>query len=322
MNEEVPCPAFTEVCFPTCSLFRRKDCQNGDHKARKERETKRMASHLSRRMPPFIKVDTSHLSSWVKRISLISLFHFLLCFISSGKDQPQEGPQSQTVVAHASWKIRAFFWRKREYDAARYQKHLIQQDGSREVEMYGDGGVEFQPELPSSPFCVVKKKKQSVYHMFESGLGLPHDCDFGRVMKRNLVKPFLGKDQLWVTEGKKGFEVELNFVLYGVVEQSPSCHWVHITSKSFKIPVPTIFHGILGNEFVVEGHFAMVGEKPSRMKRTRIRFVEKNKGALKANVPANTRIKINWKEAFVPEPISGLWWWGVYIEVAGWKAWS
>ena len=198
----------------------------------------------------------------------------------------------------------------------------MQQDNAREVEMFGDGGTEYQPELMTSPFCVIKKKKQSVYHMFECGMGHQHDCDFGHVMKRNLTKPFLDKGQLWVTEGKRGFEVELNIVLYGVVEQSPPCHWVHITMKNFVIPIPTIFHGILGKEFAVDGYFALVGEKPSRMKRTKIRFIERNKGSLKANIPSNTRVKINWKESFVPEPIPGLWWWGVFVEVVDWVAWD
>ena len=215
-----------------------------------------------------------------------------------------------------------FFWKKREYDAERYRRHVTQQDGAREVEMFGDGGVEFQPELVPSPFSIIKKKKQNIYHMFESGMGTQHDCDFGSVIKRSLVKPFLKKEQLWITEGRKGYEVELNFVLYGIVEQSPPSHWLHICMKKFKITVPTIFQGILGKEFVVEGHFALVGEKPSRMKKTKVRFVETNKGTLKANIPANTRVKINWKEAFVPEPVTGMWWWGVYVEVVEWNAWD
>ena len=208
------------------------------------------------------------------------------------------------------------------HDSARYRKHLSIQDAVREVEMSGDGEEEFDLPLDETFFEVMKKKKQCVYHMFESGLGAWHSCDFGLVMKRDLVKPILHKGLEWVKDGKKGYEVELNFVIYGVIEQNPPSHWVSITSKRFKLDIPSSFRDVLGKEFVIDGCFALVGEKPSRMKKTRVQFIEREKGVLKANIPCDTKVKINWKEALIPEPMIGIWWWGMYVEMVSWRAWN
>ena len=187
--------------------------------------------------------------------------------------------------------------------------------------MFGDGAEEFEVALDNTYFEVVKKKKQNVYHMFESGLGTWHTCDFGNIMNRDLVKPLLKKDLEWVKDGKKGYEIELNFVIYGVIEQNPPAHWVHISLKRFKLDIPSNFHGVLGEEFVIDGCFALVGEKPSRMKKTRVQFIERERGTLKANIPYDTKVKINWKEALIPEPMVGIWWWGMYVEMVSWNTW-
>ena len=158
--------------------------------------------------------------------------------------------------------------------------------------------------------------------MAEAGFGKWHSCDFGNIMNRDLTKTFLPKNCEWVEDGKKGYEVEITISIYGVVEQKPPCHWIHVVSKNFKLKIPSIFHDILGEELVVDGHFAFIGEKPSRMKKTKIIFIEREKGTLKANIPTDTKIKINWKDAFIPEPLDGMWWWGAYVEVISWEAWD
>ena len=95
---------------------------------------------------------------------------------------------------------------------------------------------------------------------------------------RDLTQPFLSKGQNWVEMGRKGYAVELNFVVYGVVNQSPPSHWLHITSKRFTITVPSIFTNIIGDEFVIDGHFALVGEKSITIETNQNQIHRKEKG--------------------------------------------
>ena len=190
--------------------------------------------------------------------------------------------------------------------------------GGEEAGETGDGGDDYQPELPASVFRVSKKKKQTVHYILEWADDIIHTCDFGIELLDKNRRPFLTKDSPCAYEGKKGFCVELVMYIKGVVDQNPTGRWVHFARKRFSIDFPPHFHPVLGRKMIIDGHFVIVGEKPSRMKKTKVGFIEEKKNTMFENVPPNTKVIVHWKEDLIPAPYEGLWWCGVEVVLGSW----
>ena len=118
------------------------------------------------------------------------------------------------------------------------------------------------PKISSTNFDIKKRKRQTIYHMKESGCGGDfHSCDFGNVFVDTQPHPFLPKGEEWQTEGKKGYCVKLSFFVRGVVDWRPPGRWVHISHKQFVVHIPETFHQVLGETMEVSGEFMLIGEK-------------------------------------------------------------
>ena len=213
----------------------------------------------------------------------------------------------------------ALFWARQRYNNDRFAVYMQGLAAGELDGLTGDEREEFQPSIPSTVFQISKKKKQVIHYMTEVGDRAVHTCHFGTMLTETFQQPFWEKGDGRVCEGGKGFLVELAFVIRGVVDQNPPSRWVHFAHKSFTINFPSAFHCILGRRMFVEGDFAIMGEKFSRMKRMKVGFIEKDRVSMFQNVPPNTEVIINWTENLYAAPYRGLLWWGVEVELRRWS---
>ena len=155
--------------------------------------------------------------------------------------------------------------------------------------------------------------------MLEVGDRAIHTCHFGTMLNEPFTRAFWKQGDGRVSEGRKGFLMELTFIVRGVVNQNPPGRWVHFARKSFTINFPSAFHCILGRRMFVDGDFVIMGEKFSRMKKMKVGFIEKVRDAMFQTVPPNTEVIVNWEEDLYAAPYGGLLWWGVEVELKRWR---
>ena len=133
------------------------------------------------------------------------------------------------------------------------------------------------------------------------------------------MRPFLPRGREREKSGAGGYEATIRFNIGGMVDQCPGGRWEWVGRKTATLDVPEGLRKIFGRCFCIDGWFRIMGEAASRRKKRTVEFQEHTKGVLLENVPATTKIKVEWEDWLVPAPCFGITIWVICAEVVEWK---
>ena len=218
--------------------------------------------------------------------------------------------------------VRLAFWDRRRHDNHRLAIFFDRMDKAGRGVWCGDreSGDYHYPGCLTSPFPreeIVKGYRGRI-EMMESGGGLEHNCAARRVPRDLPIRPFLGRGKEKPKPGNEGYEVTIRFHVGGMVDQCPGGRWEWVGRKTVELMVPVGLRDIFGPSFYIDGWIRIMGEAASRRKRRTVEFVEFRKGALLENVPASTKVKVEWEDWLIPAPCFGMTIWVICAEVVKW----
>ena len=85
--------------------------------------------------------------------------------------------------------------------------------------------------------------------------------------------------------------------------------------KQFSLQLPLSLKRILGETLEIDGWFELRGQRASRIKKKRIKFIEEKEGKLQKNLPKGTELRVTWEELLLPWPGKGIIWWGAFAQL-------
>ena len=219
--------------------------------------------------------------------------------------------------------MRLAFMDRRRHDNHRLAIFFDRMDDTGRLVWCGDRDSEeyHYPGCLTSPFAKDEAVRggRGRLEMMESGGGLEHSCLAIRIPREMPMRPFLPRGRTWESPGTGGLEVTIRFYIGGMVDQCPGGRWEWVGRKTAELMVPDALHFVFGRCFKIDGWFRIMGEAASRRKRRVVEFRERQKGTLLENVPASTRMKVEWEDWLVPAPCFGITIWVICAEVVDWR---